>query len=146
MIFGVQLKIKVSKVPNLLLVNTTRVHFGGGNMGEFMSRAKIGYNCHYYGGQTSLEIHRIMIMVSYYTLVISCRSDDTWLDDLFSPIVTFYDNEDDFVDKFKKMISLTDEQRGILAMKRLIALRNMPRFKDNFLSSGSILLNLTKPT
>ena len=93
-----------------------------------------------------MEIHRIMIMVSYYTLVISCRSDDTWLDDLFAPIVTFYDNEDDFVDKFKKMISLTDEQRGILAMKRLIALHNMPRFKDNFLASGSILLNLTKPT
>ena len=79
-------------------------------------------------------------MVSYHTLVISSRSDDAWLDDYFSPIVTFYNNSDDFVDKFTKLNQLTDKERGELAVKRLTALRNMPGFRYNFLSSGSILL------
>jgi hypothetical protein len=112
-----------------------------GDFKKFTSRAKIGVNLHFYGGQTALEIHRIMHLVTYHVLVLSSRSDDAWLDDLFSPIVTFYDNNDDFVEKFKQLNSLTDKQRGVLAMKRLNALRNMPSFKDNFLSSGSIFLN-----
>ena len=63
---------------------------GLGDFKNIMPRAKIGLNCHYYGGSPILEIHRIMQMLSHYTLVMSVRSDDKLLDEMFEPFVTFF--------------------------------------------------------
>ena len=116
-------------------------HFGAGDFGSLITRAKIGLNCHFYTDRPSLEVHRILLMVSHYTLVILARSQDPWLDNIFAPLVTFYDDEDDFIKKFIELKSLTEHQRGQLVMKRLKAFRAMPSFKDNFLASGSVFVN-----
>ena len=125
-----------------IVVGTERAHFGEGDFGALITRAKIGLNCHFYVERPSLEIHRIMLMVSHYTLVLSARSGDHWLDDLFASVATFYDDENDFVEKFMILNSLTDVERGQLVMKRLKAFQAMPTFKENFLLSGSVLLEL----
>ena len=125
-----------------ILVGTEKAYFGEGDFGAFITRAKIGLNCHFYVERPSLEIHRIMSMISHYTLVLSARSGDQLLDNLFASVVTFYEDEDDFVQKFMMLNSLTDVERGQLVMKRLKAFQAMPTFKENFLLSGSVLLEL----
>ncbi len=121
-------------------MKTDSVHFGLGNFFELISRAKIGLNCHFYDEKTTpLEIHRIMEMISTYTLVLTARSGDKWLDNIMSPIVTFYDNEEDLILKFRHLNSLSEAERWKLTMHRLRLFQKMPTFKQNFLASDSVL-------
>ena len=87
-----------------------------------------------------------MQMVSNYVLVMSARGKDEWLDNVFEPLVTFYDDEDDFVRKFEELRSLTDEEWGVLVMKRLRTFQNLPSFKENLLASNSSIFGIFNKT
>lgn len=72
----------------------------------------------------------------------SSRSEDKLLDEMFEPFITFFNDEDDFIVKFNELHSLSSEEWGRLVMKRLRLFQNLPHFKENFLDSDSVILEM----
>ncbi|KAJ3358567.1 hypothetical protein HDU91_005178 [Kappamyces sp. JEL0680] len=96
-----------------------------------MTTAKVGLNIHSWGENTILETHRIWQMVSNKILCLSERSDDRVLDALFSPMVTWFD-DDDFEEKVNQVLALSEEDYAKESMRRLKYLQSLPNFGDRF--------------
>lgn len=105
-----------------------------------MPRAKIGLNCHYYGGSPILEIHRIMQMLSHYTLVMSVRSDDKLLDEMFEPFVTFFDDE-----MFNQMIKSQISFNTLITIDTYLGLIEISNFYPLWRWKKSTIASKMKP-
>ncbi len=103
--------------------------------------AKVVVNIHIFPVGSVLEIHRIMQVVSQKTLVLTERSDDKSLDELYAPMVTFFSSIDDLKDKIYQVGNMSEIAYGKLVMKRYNYLLKLPRFAENFKAIDSKLWN-----
>lgn len=77
----------LSSRSDLSCINTSGCW--GINLFRTYSMCRIGINVHFYPGNSILEVHRIIPMVSSGLLVITEHSQDTWYDNEYAGIVTF---------------------------------------------------------
>lgn len=94
------LELYYKKQEKLLINNSC----WGSAMEDAFKKTKIGINMHYYGGKTILEIHRIIPLIANRVWVLSEHSDDTFYENQYNRLVTFYDNKHDLVKKGLKIL------------------------------------------
>jgi hypothetical protein len=107
---------------------------------ESVPMSKIALNLHYYGGNTILEIHRIMLIIAQKAIAISPRSNDVWLDKLFEPMVSFYSSNEELVAIIDEILSMPAARIAQIANKRLNYFKRMPSFSENLRSVHSFLI------
>lgn len=128
---------RIHKIKYFLL-ESTRFEYRKSS-GRFVSQDKIALNLHYYEGKTILETHRISEYLASKLVVLSEKSQDFELDNLFSPMVIYFKDRADLERKFIELSSLSDQEleaKGIAAYEKFKA---MPRFGEYFDKSTSIL-------
>jgi hypothetical protein len=86
-----------------------------------------------------------MILLGHKVSVLSCHSDDPVLDEMFAPLVTYYQDDEDFLKKFGELKSMPESQRAKLALDRLRYFRAMPRLAHYIQITNSTLMLDTPP-
>jgi hypothetical protein len=74
------------------------------------SKSKIGFNIHYYEGETILEVHRIIPLILDGIFVISERSKDSFYDSIFEDIVFFIDDANDSINIVETILSWNSDK------------------------------------
>jgi hypothetical protein len=110
------------------------------NYATLCRRTKVGLNLHYYGGKTILEIHRILPMIANNLLVITQTSDDKWLDDIFAPIVEYFD-ENNFLEVYNRILTMDENSYQKKAEQNLKYLQKEYNMLKFFLKSKSFILD-----
>jgi len=88
------------------------------------ARNKTTLNIHYYGGETILEVHRILPMIANKVWVLSEPSNDRWYDNEYKDIVDFVDLSNfDFVAKYKEILGLKPDDFIATLDERLAVLK-----------------------
>lgn len=102
--------------------------------------AKAIVNIHIFPNGTALEIHRIMQCVTRDVIVLSQRSDDPSLDNLYGPMVDFWDTMDDLKELVDSVDNLSHVEYQQISMQRLRYFQSLPRFAENLKKVDTILL------
>lgn len=100
---------------------------------QLYRRSKLALNLHYFGGNTILEVHRILPLIVSKVLVLSEQSHDTWLDNSFAGIVN-YTSGDDLRQSVTSMLTYDVEQEAERRYQQLLrCCRYVDYFKTAFM-------------
>jgi hypothetical protein len=101
---------------------------------DYVKGTRICLNMNYYEDPTILPIHRIYGCASIPVIILSERSNDIYLDNLFKDIVIYFNSSSDFVRISYEIMNMTQDEYNKEAQQRFDLLKAMPTFIENFLN------------